>query len=262
MRSGWALLPLVVVSAASLDERRAQLRKLGRQYGTDKRIHGFLDLYAERLPPRDQVRSLLEVGVFYGASIQMWRDWYAQADIYGVDAFNGIFGNGNRFSNATKFLHEVRAGLHGPRVHMLVADQASAAEMDGVVGKLGRRRVSFDVILEDGSHKSRDQQLNLAQLMPLVRPGGVYVIEDTHTSLQRGYDVPPKSRQSTLMVMQAFNASRRLDSPFLSPPQTAYLEAWIESVEPVEARGMSEGVHSRTCFVRKRRVAANGHPLS
>ena len=159
----------MVSTPLSTEAKRTLLRKLGRQYGTDKRIHGFLDLYSERLPPRAEVSHLLEVGVYYGASIQMWRDYYAAADIYGLDSFLGVFGNGNVWPNATKFQDEVRAGMHGPRVHLLVADQASEEQMGGVVAKLERKRLAFDVILEDGSHKSRDQQLNLAQVIAISR---------------------------------------------------------------------------------------------
>jgi predicted O-methyltransferase YrrM len=36
----------------------------------------------------------------------------------------------------------------------------------------------FDLIIDDGSHVLQHQQAAVAQLWPLLRPGGVFVVED------------------------------------------------------------------------------------
>ena len=38
--------------------------------------------------------------------------------------------------------------------------------------------VAFDVIVDDGSHASFHQQLTLTTLLPAVKPGGLFIIED------------------------------------------------------------------------------------
>lgn len=40
----------------------------------------------------------------------------------------------------------------------------------------------FDVIIDDGSHHSSDVMKTFAQYFPLLRDGGIYVVEDLHCS--------------------------------------------------------------------------------
>ena len=41
----------------------------------------------------------------------------------------------------------------------------------------------FDIVLDDGGHELRMQQASFEALFPSMRPGGVYIVEDTHTSM-------------------------------------------------------------------------------
>ena len=113
----------------------------------------------------------------------------------------------------------------------------------------------MDLIVEDGSHIFRDQQTNLAWLLPLVRPGGVYVIEDiTSSSQPTYYKFAPangtfSSDQTTLHVMQHFNRTLHIKSKHLSAQECCYLDTWIASAEVIVTRGKT---HSSLCVVRKR----------
>ena len=239
-------------------ERYSALRKLGKRYGTDKVHHGFLPIYADLLGAPEAVSRVLEIGVFHGASIQMWRDYFPKATVYGVDAFTGVMGNGE-VACAGSCVGDLTASPFGPRVKLLKADQANATAMAGMVASLSRAGVQLDVVIDDGSHKYRDQQQSLAQLLPLVRPGGYYIIEDVHTSLQQGYDAPPHSAGTTLNVIRRFMQTRRIDaSPHMLPAQRRYLEAWIEYARPMS--GVLGGTlkpryhameHSAVCIVKK-----------
>jgi predicted O-methyltransferase YrrM len=44
----------------------------------------------------------------------------------------------------------------------------------------------FDLIIDDGSHILQHQQAAVEQLWPLLRPGGVFVVEDIQSELD-GY---------------------------------------------------------------------------
>ena len=69
------------------------LTEIGKLYGTDKVTQGFTDVYQVRLEPlRFKVQKLLEVGVFFGASLQMWRDYFPNAHVLGLDTFTGVDG--------------------------------------------------------------------------------------------------------------------------------------------------------------------------
>lgn len=96
---------------------RRNLDRLGRIYGTDKATtgHGYTTWYLRHLPPRREVRSLLEIGIggttstyeyegtAGGASLRMWRDYYTRARIVGVDIHQKIVGGrGSLSSRAAK----------------------------------------------------------------------------------------------------------------------------------------------------------------
>ena len=93
-------------------------------------------------------------------------------------------GNGKQLCDGS-CVDEARDGALGPRCHLLRADQANATQMAAVVSALQHEGVSLDVIFEDGSHMHREQQTSLALLLPLLRPGGLYVMEDLHSCTRK-----------------------------------------------------------------------------
>ena len=218
------------------------LSTLGKQYGTDKVEQGFTPVYHQRLfSQRQSIMKVLEVGVFFGSSLRMWRDYFPNAEVVGLDTFKGIdgwrnvWGNGQRttFPNADKFLREWKQHLHGSRLHLVVGNQSDDHSMQQVISDL-EPWTPFDVIVEDGSHLNRDQQVNLAQLLPLVKPGGLYILEDLHCSLQSGYDDKRGSYNTALRTLQRFNRTEELRSRHLTAAQSSLLESWIETAEIIK----------------------------
>lgn len=150
-----------------------RLHALGLQHQTDKAtFHGYLDFYEQQLPAPASDPVLLEIGVMDGASLKMWRDYYPNGIIVGVDN-----------TRPTK--------VNGCAVYRLdatdPADIATLLDYPGIA--------PFDVIIDDGSHMTADQQRTFDLLWPAVAPGGVYVIEDLHTSHMSNY---VNSSQTTL----------------------------------------------------------------
>src|SRR5690606_8535669 len=96
---------------------------------------------------------LLEIGVMDGASLRMWRDFYPDAEIVGVD------------------------NLRTPEVDGVTVLKGDATDWD-LLKTLG----TFDVIVDDGSHMTADQQRTFEWMYPALNPGGWYILEDLHTS--------------------------------------------------------------------------------
>lgn len=159
------------------------LEELGRKYGTDKVQHGYLPWYDKLLSPiRDTPGAILEIGIDKGASLQMWRDYFPNKYVVGIDI------EPKEVHNAT----------------CLVADQAQAESLERAL----LRFPPFQVIIDDGGHQMQDQQVSLGTLFPHLTSGGYYIIEDLQTSLWPSYNrfalVP------TMAVLQSLsvNASR------------------------------------------------------
>jgi hypothetical protein len=124
--------------------------------------HGFARQYARLLEHRRaRVRRVLEFGVFFGASILMWRDYLPAAEVVGVDSFAGKLGHGTTFADPRKFMERWRNKSVGERVRLIEADQSRRADLERVVSSVSDG-AGFDLVVDDGSHKNRDQQLTLA----------------------------------------------------------------------------------------------------
>jgi hypothetical protein len=104
----------------------------------------------------DPTMSFLEIGVSWGLSIRMWTEYFA-GNVTGVDIR----------------LHEKTTDLRGLRKPMLIEADAT---QESVLSVLGSQ--TFNVIIDDGSHATRDQVASFNLLKGRVRPGGIYVIED------------------------------------------------------------------------------------
>ncbi|WP_313137795.1 class I SAM-dependent methyltransferase [Paracoccus jeotgali] len=128
----------------------------------------YLDIYP-RLLGHLQGRDLrfLEIGIYKGGSMPMWQ---------------GYFGPGAHLVFAD--IDPACRDLALPGTHVEIGDQADPAFLRDLVAGHG----PFDLILDDGGHKTDQQITSFRHLFPHLRPGGIYVVEDTHTSYWPGFD--------------------------------------------------------------------------
>jgi hypothetical protein len=144
------------------------LTSLADRFNTDKNRHtGNRHCYAriyDRLlaDRRFSLRRLMEIGLCrHGQSetpsVAMWQSYFPFCQVIGVDVTD--------FSQ-----------LNNARFVSFVCDQSKRDELSAVAAKL--EPGSLDVIIDDGSHASFDQQLTLREFFPLLAGGGWYFIED------------------------------------------------------------------------------------
>lgn len=113
-------------------------------------------LFADR---RAEVKRVLEIGVNSGASLRMWADYFPNAEVIGLDIRRDcLFNEG--------------------RIRCLEANQASPASLHDAVEILGLGPGEFDLIVDDGSHELDHQLISAQTLLPYVKLGGYYIIED------------------------------------------------------------------------------------
>lgn len=145
-----------------------KLTKLALKYGTDKcpPMQSFTPLYYELFKDMD-VKKLLEIGIGYpgtmqhmtdykiGASLFMWRDFFPKAQIYACDIREDTL-------------------INEDRIQSFQCDQSEEESLELLKEKIGE----VDIIIDDGSHITEHQILSAKVLLPMVRRGGYYVIED------------------------------------------------------------------------------------
>jgi len=132
----------------------------------DKWVHYF-DIYQRTLLPYvgTDVR-VLEIGVFHGGGLDQLRA------LLGPDAV--LVG-----ADVDPAARDACAG----RFEVAIGDQTDPVFLDSVVADYG----PFDVIIDDGGHSMRQQITSIEHLFPTLNEGGVYLVEDTHTSYWPGY---------------------------------------------------------------------------
>ena len=136
-----------------------KLKDIWYKYWTDKFEHWFLDLYEWILTKYwPNIMQMLEIWVYNGASLRMWRDYMPNVTIIWVD---------------------INPALDIPWVIEYRADATTQEFAD--------KMEFLDLIIDDWSHLSSHQIKSLELLWPKLNAGGIYILEDIHTSLRDNY---------------------------------------------------------------------------
>lgn len=139
------------------------LDDLATKYNTDKgpNDHMYTSRYSIYLEPfRDIEFNLLEIGVYDGASVKMWKEYFPKATIVAIDID----------PRCKQFEEE--------RIHIHIGDQTDVNFLNTVFDLYAH----FEVILDDGGHSYKQQIVSFESLFPKLTPGGLYFLEDMHTS--------------------------------------------------------------------------------
>jgi hypothetical protein len=122
--------------------------------GTD---HDYLGFYTDRFKDRKNKR-LLEIGISSGGSAWLWSKWFESSEIVGVD---------------------IASGFHTPRDFQTDIDAKFIWNFDSThANSYLRLEGDFDYIIDDGDHSPATQLATCRQAWPLLKQGGLYIIED------------------------------------------------------------------------------------
>ena len=126
-----------------------------------KWVHYF-DIYHRHFRRyRHRKVTVVEFGVFQGGSLQMWKKYFGKrARIIGVDV-----------------LPECKQ-LEESQIEIFIGDQEDREFLRRLAAEVG----PIDVLIEDGGHHMGQQIATFQELFPAIRDGGVYLVEDLHTS--------------------------------------------------------------------------------
>lgn len=145
------------------------LNDLALKAGTLKNslLHDYMEVYAEYFAPfRKKPIRFLEIGIFEGDSVKLWESYFINAELHFIDVTDS---NIKYFSN---------------RSHYHFLDQGNSSSLvkfaDNIKGQ-------FDIIIDDGGHTMRQQITSFKALFPYIKSGGLYIIEDLHTSYWSQY---------------------------------------------------------------------------
>jgi hypothetical protein len=204
---------------------------LAEFYSTDKETeHKYISNYYqnELEAQRESLKRFCEIGPDIN-SMKMWKDYFKNAEVIGC---------------SNKELNE-------ERLKIINLDQSSDEELN----KFCESQEEFDVILDDGTHKMKDQQVTLAKLFKKLKPKGLYIIEDLHTSIEAkmpekyvfGWGDPNKT--TTLEMLEKFIETGEVLSDYLCEEDRSYLK---ENIEKCEVLRKDNNYFSITSFIKKK----------
>jgi|APSaa5957512493_1039668.scaffolds.fasta_scaffold19206_1 hypothetical protein len=161
------------------------LCELFSKYASDKCpqiFHSYSPEYYKLLKDyKDTYTDILEIGIGthslmdryirnasgreyqLGGSLKAWRDFFKNAQIYGLD-----------FEKTSLFEDE--------RISCFFTDQSKEEELEKTISNIkasrGDENLLFDFIMDDGSHRGDHQITSLNCLYKYLKKGGLYIIED------------------------------------------------------------------------------------
>lgn len=146
---------------------QGELGTIGRSTGTDKvthhGYHRFYPRFLEAYRSLDGEYGMLEIGIEENKSLMMWKTYFPNLFIYGVDI--GVESAGERF-------------------RIFKCDQSDKEAVSNIVKNEIHHHICY--INDDGSHIPEHQILCFDYLFDnLLIPGGTYIIEDIETSYWR-----------------------------------------------------------------------------
>jgi hypothetical protein len=201
--------------------KKQTIEEIANHYETDKRLsdHNYTEYYERYFESiRDNKLNVVEIGIlrhparpYEGASLLLWQDYFSNSTIHGIDIND-------------------HTHMESNRIKIYQADQGNREQLTDVFNKIG----NADIIIDDGSHFMHHQQISFAHLFKELKSGGIYVIEDLHTSHPQP-PFPPLGFQLsandtlTLDMLIEFNETGKINSMFMTNEECQYLENNIKS---------------------------------
>jgi hypothetical protein len=191
------------------------LTALANLYQSDKGTeypdrHHYTRYYQELFRDfTDHPIAILEIGLNQldrrdCASLRMWLDYFPDGQIYGIDNKTQIFTH--------------------PRVSIWIGNQSDPIFLQRFTRCLQAR---LDIVIDDGSHVSHDQQISFFHLFSFLQPGGLYIIEDLR--FQRKVERP-----SIIKTVDLFYKLKRKEPISLPHIPQNLVENTINRIETID----------------------------
>lgn len=179
------------------------------QYNTDKYSHGFIDVYETYFNNLKDVKNVLEIGVYYGGSLSYLSDKFTDAKIYGIDI-------------------ESKTQYDTDKIKTYIVNQEDRDALNKFLEETG---VEFDIIIDDGGHTMKQQQISFGVLFKRLKKGGLYILEDLHTSrLEQFGTISPNDLITTLDMLYTIQYTKNIISNYILDEEKEHIKNTIDDI--------------------------------
>lgn len=132
--------------------------------------------------------NILEIGLWKGGSLEMWNYYFnGECSIHGID-----------INQECKYLPSY---LNAENINVSIGDQSNTKFWENF---FTGSDLEFDIIIDDGGHRMKQQITSFECCFPYLSNGGIYVCEDTHTSYMKEYGGDLKNENSFMNYMKNY----------------------------------------------------------
>jgi len=215
------------------------LDEIALKHKTDKssKGHGYCEFYEQYLGKlRDQPIILMEAGVGGykfpdrgGESLRTWREYFSNENalVIGFDLYS-----------------KRDVNIPGAKIYQGAQDDETflnwLVEYDG----------QPDVFIDDASHVNPLTIRTFEIMFPLLKPGGIYIIEDIHTGLwttpqdpENDYKGNPEPMANGTILHYIARLTYGLHADTIRPDYRGPFDGHIESMH----------IYRNTCLIKKRK---------
>jgi hypothetical protein len=179
-----------------------------KNFNTDKYSHGYVDFYEPYFESMYDAKNILEIGIHNGESLKYLSSKFPNANIYGIDLYD-------------------KSNCNTDKIKTFIVNQEDRNELNNFLKMVN---VEFDVILDDGGHTMKQQQISFGALFEKIKNGGIYIIEDLHTS--RIYDyISHEDLITSLDMLFNFKYTKNLISNHITEEEKRYI---IDNVKNIK----------------------------
>jgi hypothetical protein len=126
-------------------------------------IHSYLPLYEKLLTSKKETaKRVLEVGIWRGGSIKLWKDFFTNAVVHGVDIID---------------INTVWSEIKNNR-GIVLHTSTNAYDSDFVTTNFLNQNIKFDFLLDDGPHTLESMKQFIRLYSQLMADDGILIIED------------------------------------------------------------------------------------
>jgi SAM-dependent methyltransferase len=127
-------------------------------HGDKGTAHTYIDEYEKLLDGYRENSTVLEIGICEGESLKMWNEYFINSKVYGIDITD-------------RYIKDL---IKENKYNIIIGNACS----EEIIEQLNH--LTFDVIIDDGSHLINDQINSFNILKDRMKSNGIYIIEDVN----------------------------------------------------------------------------------
>lgn len=219
------------------------MRSLKSYYnGKEGRVTDKWSLYIDEYEKlfsyyRDAKIRMLEIGIQNGGSLDIWGEYFHNAEIIIGCDIN---------------LDCLKLDYNNSKISVIFGDVNSLQSINNIL----KKSEEFDIIIDDGSHKSSDIIKTFAHYFSLLSNDGIYVVEDLHCSYWKDFEGGLYDPYSTISFFKQLTDIIGFEHWGIKKSRTEFLSRFTSRFDISFEEQLLKHIHSiefinSICIIRK-----------